>query len=81
MPKRGCRERYPHESLQRGVCTASVPTFSLLCGWPAGQTESSRVSRTAAPRTSLPPPAPRRARACALRRATGGREADAGPGA
>lgn len=43
MTRQSCQGRHQHESLR----------FSLLCRWPAGQTETSRVSRTAAPRTSL----------------------------
>lgn len=58
MTRRSCPGRHQPESLQRGAGTASVLSFSLLCPWPAGQTESSRVLRTAAPRTllSLRPP-------------------------
>lgn len=53
MTRRRCPGRHQPESLHRGAGTASVLSFSLLCRWPAGQTESSRVPRTAAPRTSL----------------------------
>lgn len=51
----------------------------LMAGWPNGKLAG--APHGCSPHLSLPPPAPRRARACAVRRATGGREADAGPGA
>lgn len=48
-----------------------------MAGWPNGKLAG--ALHGCAPHLALPPPAPRWARACAVRRATGGREADAGP--